>query len=95
MSPAIAAVYHATINNYHLPNANYLQPSYQQSYISHLSNNSNHLHAGHTTYQEYRGIFEKDRALARRFQKIDVGEPTEDEAVKILQGLKSRFGHCK
>ncbi|MGR8921585.1 MAG: ATP-dependent Clp protease ATP-binding subunit ClpA, partial [Gammaproteobacteria bacterium] len=46
---------------------------------------------GSTTYQEYRGIFEKDRALARRFQKIDVGEPTEDEAVKILQGLKSRF----
>jgi len=46
---------------------------------------------GSTTYQEYRGIFEKDRALARRFQKIDVGEPSEDEAVKILQGLKSRF----
>ncbi len=46
---------------------------------------------GSTTFQEYRGIFEKDRALARRFQKIDVGEPSEDEAVKILQGLKSRF----
>ena len=46
---------------------------------------------GSTTYQEYRGIFEKDRALARRFQKIDVGEPSEDEAVKILQGLKTRF----
>ena len=46
---------------------------------------------GSTTYQEYRGIFEKDRALARRFQKIDVGEPSEDESVKILQGLKSRF----
>ena len=46
---------------------------------------------GSTTYQEYRGIFEKDRALARRFQKIDVGEPSEDEAIKILQGLKSRF----
>ena len=46
---------------------------------------------GSTTYQEYRGVFEKDRALARRFQKIDVGEPSEDEAVKILQGLKSRF----
>ena len=46
---------------------------------------------GSTTYQEYRGIFEKDRALARRFQKIDIGEPSEDEAVKILQGLKSRF----
>jgi ATP-dependent Clp protease ATP-binding subunit ClpA len=46
---------------------------------------------GSTTYQEYRGIFEKDRALARRFQKIDVNEPTEDEAFKILQGLKTRF----
>ena len=46
---------------------------------------------GSTTYQEYRGIFEKDRALARRFQKIDVPEPTVDECVKILQGLKSRF----
>ena len=46
---------------------------------------------GSTTYQEYRGIFEKDRALARRFQKIDVGEPSEEETVKILQGLKSRF----
>ena len=46
---------------------------------------------GSTTYQEYRGIFEKDRALARRFQKIDIGEPSEAESVKILQGLKSRF----
>jgi len=46
---------------------------------------------GSTTYQEYRGIFEKDRALARRFQKIDVNEPTVDEAVQILMGLKSRF----
>ncbi len=46
---------------------------------------------GSTTYQEYRGIFEKDRALARRFQKIDVGEPTVDETVQILRGLKSRF----
>lgn len=46
---------------------------------------------GSTTYQEYRGIFEKDRALARRFQKIDVSEPSVDETVKILQGLKSRF----
>ncbi len=46
---------------------------------------------GSTTYQEYRGIFEKDRALARRFQKIDVNEPSVDETVKILQGLKSRF----
>ena len=46
---------------------------------------------GSTTYQEYRGIFEKDRALARRFQKIDVDEPTVDEAFSILKGLKSRF----
>ena len=46
---------------------------------------------GSTTYQEYRGIFEKDRALARRFQKIDVPEPTVDETVQILMGLKSRF----
>ncbi len=46
---------------------------------------------GSTTYQEYRGIFEKDRALARRFQKIDVVEPTVQETVQILEGLKSRF----
>jgi ATP-dependent Clp protease ATP-binding subunit ClpA len=46
---------------------------------------------GSTTYQEYRGIFEKDRALARRFQKIDVPEPTVEECVQILEGLKSRF----
>ncbi|MDR2877674.1 MAG: ATP-dependent Clp protease ATP-binding subunit ClpA [Chromatiales bacterium] len=46
---------------------------------------------GSTTYSEYRGIFEKDRALARRFQKIDVLEPSIEDAVKILQGLKSRF----
>jgi len=46
---------------------------------------------GSTTYQEYRGIFEKDRALARRFQKIDVSEPSVDECVQILSGLKSRF----
>jgi len=46
---------------------------------------------GSTTYQEYRGIFEKDRALARRFQKIDVSEPTIDDTVKILEGLKLRF----
>ncbi|WP_455375883.1 ATP-dependent Clp protease ATP-binding subunit ClpA [Kaarinaea lacus] len=46
---------------------------------------------GSTTYQEYRGIFEKDRALARRFQKIDVPEPSIEEAVQILNGLKSRF----
>ena len=46
---------------------------------------------GSTTYQEYRNIFEKDRALSRRFQKIDIVEPTVDEAVEILRGLKSRF----
>ena len=46
---------------------------------------------GSTTYHEYRGIFEKDRALSRRFQKIDITEPTIDETVKILNGLKSRF----
>jgi len=46
---------------------------------------------GSTTYQEYRGIFEKDRALARRFQKIDVTEPSVEDTVKILEGLKSRF----
>ena len=46
---------------------------------------------GSTTYKEFRGIFEKDRALSRRFQKIEVLEPTVDETIKILKGLKSRF----
>ena len=46
---------------------------------------------GSTTYAEYRGVFEKDRALARRFQKIDVPEPSVEEAYQILKGLKSRF----
>ena len=46
---------------------------------------------GSTTYQEYRGIFEKDHALARRFQKIDVLEPSVDDTYKILKGLRSRF----
>ncbi len=46
---------------------------------------------GSTTYKEYRGIFEKDRALSRRFQKVDIVEPTIDDAVAILRGLKSRF----
>lgn len=46
---------------------------------------------GATTYQEYRGIFEKDHALSRRFQKVDVVEPSIDEAIAILKGLKSRF----
>ncbi|MFM2483914.1 ATP-dependent Clp protease ATP-binding subunit ClpA [Celerinatantimonas yamalensis] len=46
---------------------------------------------GSTTYQEYNQIFEKDRALARRFQKIDVVEPSIDDTTKILMGLKSRY----
>ena len=46
---------------------------------------------GSTTYQEFRGIFEKDRALSRRFQKVDVPEPTVDETFRILKGLKARF----
>ncbi len=46
---------------------------------------------GATTFTEYRGIFEKDAALSRRFQKIDVVEPTVQETVEILKGLKSRF----
>lgn len=46
---------------------------------------------GSTTYQEYRGIFEKDRALARRFQKIDIPEPSVEETYQILKGLKTRF----
>ena len=46
---------------------------------------------GSTTYKEYRQHFEKDRALARRFQKIDVAEPSVPDAIKILQGLKSYF----
>jgi ATP-dependent Clp protease ATP-binding subunit ClpA len=46
---------------------------------------------GSTTFQEFRGVFEKDRALARRFQKIDITEPSITETVEILRGLKSRF----
>ncbi len=46
---------------------------------------------GATTYNEFRGVFEKDHALSRRFQKIDVTEPSVDETVAILRGLKSRF----
>ena len=46
---------------------------------------------GSTTYQEYRGVFEKDHALARRFQKIDIEEPSVEETYEILRGLKSRF----
>ncbi|MDR3607648.1 MAG: AAA family ATPase, partial [Oligoflexia bacterium] len=46
---------------------------------------------GSTTYSEYRSTFEKDHALARRFQKIDIPEPTQEEAIQILNGLKPRF----
>ncbi|MBI1892163.1 MAG: ATP-dependent Clp protease ATP-binding subunit ClpA [Burkholderiales bacterium] len=46
---------------------------------------------GATTFNEYRGVFEKDHALSRRFQKIDVNEPTVEQTVQILRGLKSRF----
>ena len=46
---------------------------------------------GATTYQEYRGVFEKDHALSRRFQKVDVLEPSVPETILILKGLKSRF----
>ncbi|MEO8746713.1 MAG: ATP-dependent Clp protease ATP-binding subunit ClpA [Rhodanobacter sp.] len=46
---------------------------------------------GSTTFQEYRGVFEKDRALARRFQKIDVVEPSVADSIEILKGLRSRF----
>jgi len=46
---------------------------------------------GSTTFQEFRGIFEKDRALARRFQKVDILEPSVEDTYRILQGLKSRF----
>lgn len=48
---------------------------------------------GSTTYQEYRNIFEKDRALTRRFQKIDVSEPTTEQTYQILKGLRERFEH--
>jgi ATP-dependent Clp protease ATP-binding subunit ClpA len=46
---------------------------------------------GATTYTEFRGVFEKDHALSRRFQKVDVNEPTVEQTVQILRGLKSRF----
>ena len=46
---------------------------------------------GSTTYKEYKNYFEKDRALVRRFQKIDIKEPTKDETIKILRGLKSYY----
>lgn len=46
---------------------------------------------GSTTFQEYRQLFEKDRALSRRFQKIDVAEPSQTDCIKILEGLKSHY----
>jgi ATP-dependent Clp protease ATP-binding subunit ClpA len=46
---------------------------------------------GSTTHEEYTKFFDKDRALSRRFQKIDINEPSEDDAIKILQGLKSKY----
>lgn len=46
---------------------------------------------GSTTYKEFRGVFEKDHALARRFQKIDVNEPSVDDTIRILKGLKPRY----
>ncbi len=53
---------------------------------------SGHLRCmGSTTFQEYQSIFEKDRALARRFQKVDINEPSVAETTKILQGLKSKY----
>ena len=46
---------------------------------------------GSTTYEEYRNLFEKDRALSRRFQKIDITEPSIDETIAILKGLKKAY----
>lgn len=46
---------------------------------------------GATTYEEYRGVFEKDRALARRFQKVDIKEPSQAECIQILKGLKGKY----
>src|SRR5690606_4379035 len=62
--------------------SNLLKPALQSGKIRCL---------GSTTYKEFRSYFEKDRALARRFQKIDVEEPSEDECVEILKGLKPRY----
>ncbi len=62
--------------------ANLLKPSLSRGEIRCI---------GATTYSEYRGHFEKDTALARRFQKIDVPEPTQEEAIRILEGLKPGF----
>ncbi|CAA0119513.1 ATP-dependent Clp protease ATP-binding subunit ClpA [BD1-7 clade bacterium] len=56
-----------------------------------LLTNGNLRCVGSTTYEEYRGIFDKDKALSRRFQKIDVVEPSVEDTYKVLKGLKSRF----
>jgi ATP-dependent Clp protease ATP-binding subunit ClpA len=70
------------VNGGALDAANLLKPILSQGEIRCI---------GSTTYAEYRSVFEKDHALARRFQKIDVVEPTIEEAIQILAGLKSRF----
>ncbi len=62
--------------------SNLLKPALQSGHLKCI---------GATTYQEYRGVFEKDHALSRRFQKIDVVEPSVSETIAILKGLKSRF----
>ena len=62
--------------------SNLLKPALQSGTLSCI---------GSTTYKEYRNYFEKDRALVRRFQKIDINEPSVDEAVKILRGLKPYY----
>lgn len=56
-----------------------------------LLSNGNLRCMGSTTFQEYQSIFEKDRALARRFQKVDINEPSVEETTKILMGLKSKY----
>jgi ATP-dependent Clp protease ATP-binding subunit ClpA len=62
--------------------SNLLKPTLTQGELSFM---------GSTTHKEYRSIFEKDRALARRFQRVDINEPSADEALQILQGLKTRY----
>ncbi|MFV0283334.1 MAG: ATP-dependent Clp protease ATP-binding subunit ClpA [Castellaniella sp.] len=62
--------------------SNLLKPALSSGYLKCI---------GATTYTEYRGVFEKDHALARRFQKIDIAEPTVAQTVQILRGLKARF----
>ncbi|MGB6009234.1 ATP-dependent Clp protease ATP-binding subunit ClpA [Castellaniella sp.] len=62
--------------------SNLLKPALSSGYLKCI---------GATTYTEYRGIFEKDHALARRFQKIDVPEPSVEQTIRILRGLKARF----